>query len=187
MNPATSYNLRSFNFGTPEVEGADARRFWAKVDRTGGGCWLWTASHSGGRGGKRYGQFTTTVAPGRQKHWGAHVYAYVLTNGPVPDGLEVMHACNNARCVRPDHLSAGTKRQNVQDAARDGLYHVSRPRRQKVTDAQVDDMVQLVRSGMLQKQVAARFGVSDSFICGVMKGTRRQWRASQVGAKVEAA
>jgi hypothetical protein len=175
MNPVSSHNLRSFNFGEPVTESGDARRFWAKVERT-DGCWLWTASRSGGRRGKCYGQFTTTVAPGRQKHWGAHVFAYVLANGPVPDGLEVMHACNNGLCVRPNHLSAGTTLQNVQDAARDGLYHVPRPGRQKVTDEQIEAMTDLRRGGMTLEAIAQRFNVSESYVSFIVRGLRRQYR-----------
>lgn len=155
----------------------DACRFWSKVRKT-DGCWLWTASRSGGRNGQRYGQFTTSVN-GQFKVRNAHVFSYELHHGPVPEGLEVMHGpCNNGLCVRPDHLSAGTHRQNVQDAARDGLYHVPRPTRQLLTDEQVDEMVRLVQGGMLRYVVAQRFGVSKAYVTRVMSGTLRQYRPS---------
>jgi hypothetical protein len=87
-----------------------------------------------------------------------------------------MHACNNGLCVRPDHLSAGTTLQNVQDAARDGLYHVPRPGRQKVTDEQIAEMVDLRRSGLRLVQIADRFNVSESFVSFAVRGLRRQYR-----------
>jgi hypothetical protein len=152
-----------------------ADRFWAKV-RKGPGCWLWQGSRSGGRGGKRYGQFTYTV-DGKQRHVGAHVFAYELAHGPVPDGLEVMHACNEGLCCRNGaggHLMAGTHRQNVQDAARDGLYNVSRPNAQKVTDAQIAEMVAMRRSGLRLVQIAAHFDVTKGYVSMLVRGIRRQ-------------
>lgn len=50
-------------------------------------------------------------------HRTAYAYriAYVLAFGPIPDGLEVCHRCDNPRCVRPDHLFLGTHTDNVRD------------------------------------------------------------------------
>lgn len=149
-------------------------RFWAKVQR-GPGCWLWTGSRTGGRGGKRYGQFTYTV-DGKQVHIGAHVYAYELAHGPVPDGLEVMHSCNTGVCCRGSHLSAGTHRKNVQDAGRDGLLNVPHPSRHKLTDEQLAEMVELRRSGLLLTEIAARFDVTDAYVSLAVRGLRRQYR-----------
>lgn len=35
--------------------------------------------------------------------------------GPIPDGVDVLHHCDNPPCVRPDHLFLGTARDNVGD------------------------------------------------------------------------
>ena len=78
-------------------------RFWEKVDKS-GECWLWTAAVS-----KRgYGRFRLPTG-----HIGAHVQSYILTHGPVPEGKEVHHVCENPPCVRPDHLKAVTHRENL--------------------------------------------------------------------------
>ncbi len=154
--------------------GSDEERFWSKV-RKSEGCWLWTASRFGGRRGKRYGQFSATVN-GVRKTIYAHIFSYELHHGPVPEGLEVLHSCNNGLCVRGDHLSAGTHAQNVKDAARDGLYHVPRPTAQKLTDEQVEEMIRLVQGGMLRYRVAERFGVSKAYVTRLMQGTLRQHR-----------
>src|SRR3990167_4261440 len=150
-------------------------RFWSKVNRT-EGCWLWTGSRSGGNQGRKYGQFTYTVAPGQQRHVSAHVYSYEIAYGPVPDGLEVLHICNTGLCLRPDHLKAGTHQQNVADAVKDGLYikrdaKGRKPR--KLTDAQVEQIVALAKD-MLQYRIAEQFGVSKTCNSLILKGMRRQ-------------
>lgn len=45
----------------------------------------------------------------------AHRIAFVLRNGPIPEGMVILHACDNPSCVNPDHLSMGTQHANVRD------------------------------------------------------------------------
>jgi HNH endonuclease len=89
-------------------------RFWAKVEKT-EGCWLWM----GYRNKKGYGMFKM---PDRVQL--AHRAAWMLTNGPIPDGLDVLHKCDNPPCVRPTMLFLGTNADNQQDSVRKGR-HVS--------------------------------------------------------------
>lgn len=81
-------------------------RFWSKVD-CGDGCWEWTAArHRSG-----YGVFQLGV--GRQIS--AHRQAWVLARGAIPEGLWVLHHCDNRGCVRPEHLYVGTPGDNARD------------------------------------------------------------------------
>ena len=44
---------------------------------------------------------------------GAHVFAWVIANGPIPDGLEVdHHVCQRRGCVEVSHLRLKTPKQN---------------------------------------------------------------------------
>lgn len=94
-------------------------RFWAKVDKS-GECWLWT----GGLDKDGYGKFTITLPPGskpKQRHVRAHRYAWELANNrPFPPALVTLHTCDTPRCVRPDHLRAGTQAENRADCVRKG-------------------------------------------------------------------
>lgn len=77
-------------------------RFWKKVNKT-EGCWIWTASTTGG-----YGQFWTGTHTVR-----AHRWSFEQAHGPIPEGLVLDHLCRNRACVRPEHLRACSQRQNV--------------------------------------------------------------------------
>lgn len=80
-------------------------RFWSKVQKT-SGCWEWMAR----RDKDGYGQFRL-----KGKMRGAHKASWELTHGSIPDGLWVLHKCDNPSCVRPDHLFLGTAKDNTQD------------------------------------------------------------------------
>lgn len=84
-------------------------RFWARVQKS-DGCWEWTASRRGGRPGAEYGAFSV----GRRSV-SAHRFSWELHRGLVPEGLMVLHECDNPKCVRPDHLFLGTNLDNIDD------------------------------------------------------------------------
>jgi len=54
------------------------------------------------------------------KTMGAHRAAYIETHGEIPEGLVVMHSCDNPPCVNLDHLSLGTRADNNADMAAKG-------------------------------------------------------------------
>lgn len=92
-------------------------RFWEKVRKT-DGCWEWTGAKAAG-----YGCIGGGPGKGLVK---AHRLSWEMHNGPAPDGLCVLHHCDNPTCVRPDHLYVGTQKQNADDReSRGRLVHHS--------------------------------------------------------------
>lgn len=140
-------------------------RFWKNVDKT-DGCWNWT----GTRTDKGYGRFKTST-----KNWRAHRLSYEMHCGPIPEGMQVLHECDNPSCVRPDHLFLGTNADNMADKCAKGREaHVGVKGVQHPKAKLTEDDVRTIRSmrGTL-REAATRFGVSQTTISDIR--SRRCW------------
>lgn len=143
-----------------------APRFAKKVRPHKSGChtWVGTIKSNG------YGVININ---GRIEH--AHRVAWELAKGPIPEGMWVLHTCDNRRCVNPAHLWLGTQQDNIGDMVEKRRHnHGARNARAKLTVEQVR-LIRLM-SGT-QAEIAKCFGVSDATICRVLSG--RFWKHVQ--------
>jgi hypothetical protein len=141
-----------FGLLTPE------QRFWDFVNKS-DGCWDWT----GRKNHRGYGEFTVL-----RHHNKAHRYSWSLVHGPIPDGMQVCHNCDNRACVRPDHLFLGTNSDNQVDAVKKGRRPHMRLNEQSVRE------IRVLALTMPKTRIARLYGVTSPTVHKAVAG--ETWR-----------
>lgn len=126
------------------------------------GCHIWLGS------AERYG---TLQAQGKTKL--AHRVAFECARGPIPDGMCVLHRCDNMLCINPDHLFIGTTAENSADmTSKDRQAKGIRHGMAKLTP----DQVKAIRHEVgTQVEIAGRYGVDHRTIGRIKSGDL--WRS----------
>ena len=108
----------------------------------------------------------------------AHRFSWEFHVGAVPDGLCVLHKCDNPKCVNPNHLYVGNYVDNANDRE-------TRNRRKKIRGEEIgnsklkEEQVKEVRaSGLSCYALAKKYNVSPSLIHLVK--TNRVWKHVEV-------
>lgn len=153
-------------------------RFWPKVNKT-EGCWLWTAAHDT----KGYGKIQVGTMKEPQLR-SAHRVSWELAYGPIPEGMGVLHHCDNPPCVKPEHLFLGNHQANHNDkwAKGRGLKGDTSPAR-KLSSEKVIEIRTASLSGENRTSLAGRFDVSKSTVDNILNN--KNWR--NLGPAQEAA
>lgn len=133
-------------------------------------CWEW----SGGRTTHGYGRIQK-CGPER-KSVGAHRFSYELHKGPIPEGMVVMHTCDNPPCCNPAHLVIGTQKENTHDMMRKGRGNWRAPKGTESPRALLnEEQVRIIKFGNERGvDLAERFGVKPTTISAIRHG--RLWR-----------
>lgn len=107
-------------------------------------CWIFEGPIRGPN--NQYGVVKVGGRSGKALY--CHRISYEHFKGPIPSHLEILHLCNNPRCVNPEHLKADTRQRNVEQAIKDGLF--------KPVEAQ--------RTGVIMRKLNQKFDFFN-FIC----------------------
>ena len=149
-----------------------ATRLAARLEPdTNGGCMLWT----GYLNPTGYGQINV----GKKMDL-THRVAWKLANGPVPEGLFVLHRCDVRACANPNHLFLGTAADNAADRDAKGRHRCGGVRgerhgRAKLTSASALSIRALLAAGEGNQQTIAKtFGISQSAVSRVKR--RVSWQ-----------
>lgn len=172
-----------------------AASFWSNVAVAASGCWEW----QGFRSPKGYGRVN---APRGRKVF-AHRVAWLLSRFVLPEGMLVLHRCDNPPCVNPDHLFMGTHADNSRDmvakgrrfnpmrsaesrrkAARFGDDHWARRHPELVVRGErrsdfTESDIRAIRDdyaagGLSTRKLGAKYGISGAHAYSIV--SRRAWR-----------
>jgi hypothetical protein len=115
------------------------------------GCWRWIGASRG-------------VGYGALKVDGqvidAHRYAWLVFNGPIPAGMQVLHKCDNRACVNPAHLELGNASKNRADAiARGAVDPGVFSRRRRIPPAQLAMVIGDYDGGVSLRQLVVKYGI----------------------------
>jgi len=129
------------------------------------GCWIWQLAR------QRSGHGVCSVGGGKSGR--AHRQAWIEKNGPVPEGMCVLHKCDNPPCINPEHLWLGTQLQNIQDMlAKRRHRYGERHRWTKFADADI----KFIRASTLSSaELSEKVGASQDYICEIRRGSKRKY------------
>ena len=136
------------------------QRFWSKVAVTADDekCWEWLGDPSA----KWYGEFRVN-----HKRWGTHQYSWFLANGREPR-LQILHKCDNPRCVNPKHLYEGTQQQNVQDMIDRNRHNRGEDvPNSKYVEGQIREVKQWLRDGLTCKEISRKNGMPRTTVSAI--------------------
>jgi hypothetical protein len=136
----------------------DLERFTSKFEKAENGCWIWIAGRKGGG----YGTFYLNG-----KLHGAHrVSLFLFRDISLNTPLHAMHSCDNPSCVNPEHISYGTRSENMRDASKKGRIKSNNDWRgmlnpkAKLEERHYAGLVDRFNSGKTRKELALEFGVT---------------------------
>ena len=132
------------------------------------GCWEWLGKSRSGSC-RLYGRIKVDG-----KTMPAHRYSWELHNeAKIPDGMIVMHMCDNPQCVNPSHLRLGTHQENNDDKVRKNRQAKgdafknrkpavgSRNGLAKLTEQQA---MEIFNDQRPQRKIAADYGISQAVV-----------------------
>lgn len=94
------------------------------------------------------------------KSMGAHRASYLIFKGAIDENMDVCHKCDNRKCVNPDHLFLGTRKDNMQDAVNKNrqasgfmLPH------SKLSKSDVIEICEMKKSNIPTSDIALKFNI----------------------------
>jgi Autographiviridae endonuclease len=156
--------MKSINTQKMGMMSPQERILLSSIPEPNSGCWLWLSWVNA----KGYAQLRYKGRCHR-----ANRLSFSAFVGSIPDGLHVLHRCDNPACVNPEHLFLGTNIENVRDReakGRGARFIGSQHPRAKLTE---EDVLTIRHAQLHPSDMAEQYNVSVSTIKAVK--SRRNW------------
>lgn len=105
----------------------------------------------------------------------AHHYSWIEAGNAIPEGMFLLHSCDNRPCVRPSHLRVGTQRDNIHDALLRGRRIGPQKRKVKLTPDDVRAIRARLARGEKAKTIAPDYGVTTRPIWYIARNEKWAW------------
>jgi len=129
-------------------------------------CWI-CISHAKQKHRRNYPVITR-----KNKLYRLSRYIYECENGDIPEKLFIMHKCDNPECINPNHLMAGTPKENTQDMISKGRKPVGEDiANSKLKEEQVREIRKDIRS---LNEIAKAYNVSKKLILSIKQN--KTWK-----------
>lgn len=102
-----------------------------------------------------------------------HRASYMAFKGEIPEGMLVLHSCDNRICINPDHLRIGNQTDNMRDRSERGRcasQRGSKHGRAKLNDGDVRQIMQRISNNERDYQIAKHYSVTASNINSIRSG-----------------
>lgn len=144
------------------------------------GCWEWIKSFRGTDPLCQYGHLIVGSRKDKTRQTiSAHRYSFEIFNGDIPHGLNVLHSCDNPKCVNPEHLFLGTRQDNVNDREYKGRNKPAKAAdkhpRTVLSNAQVILIKNDIIVGMKLTAISQKYNVKTHIIKDISSG--RTWQS----------
>lgn len=127
-------------------------------------CWEWLRSLSPFGYGKAWWN---------GKMYQAHRLSWEAYNGEIPDGLCVLHRCDNPKCINPSHLFLGSHKDNNKDMAKKGRHwdcRGSNNPRTNLTEENILEIRSLIQKGVSPLEISTMYNVNRPVIYEIKSG-----------------
>lgn len=151
----------------PQIHGATVKERYEHYVVKGSGCWDW----SGSKDVRGYGRLNVNNVPEL-----VHRLSWAFHCGPIPEGEQVLHKCDNPPCSNPEHLFLGNHADNVADMwskgrARPKVHHGQEHGMAKLTDEQIYEIRESVGPSHI---TAEKYGMSGRQVRAIRN--RESWK-----------
>jgi hypothetical protein len=135
------------------------------------GCWE-CISHKRGKGG-----YIRLRRKGKDTY--LHRLVYEMKVGKIPDGLIILHSCDNPGCINIEHLSVGTIQENNQDK----MNKSRQAKGEKVGSAKITESdVRAIRCDpRIGKVIGKDYGISSMMVSDIKN--KVNWKHVTEGAE----